>query len=309
MSCYSPLQAWKGPVSKSGKSSIVWKASDAVGGLSLFPLKLPCGQCIGCRLERSRQWAMRCVHEASLHKRNCFVTLTFDSSHLPEDGSLSVRVFQLFMKRLRKYAKRCRIRFFHCGEYGSKLGRPHYHACLFNWDFADKVVWSVRDGVTLYRSPKLESIWGLGFCTVGDVTFESAAYVARYVMKKVTGEKAAGHYGDLKPEYVTMSRRDGIGKNWFDKFKNDIYPLDYAIVRGKKVRPPKFYDSLYELSDPEDFVRLKSARISRATVLVPAFNDFLGKSQMIDDNGFDRLPVKEEVTKSRLKELRRTLEE
>lgn len=296
-------------MTSTGKPSIVWQASHAAPGLSPFPLKLPCGQCVGCRLERSRQWAMRCVHEAQLYKRNCFVTLTFDTAHLPEDGSLSVRDFQLFMKRLRKHAKRCRIRFFHCGEYGSQLGRPHYHACLFNWDFDDKYLWSVRDEVQLFRSPLLEKLWPYGFATVGEVTFESAAYVARYVMKKITGEAAAGHYAGKKPEYVTMSRRPGIGTGWYKKFKSDIFPHDYAIMRGHKVRPPKFYDSLYEISDPAEFRVLKSARVKRSTVLVPAWNDTLQKIQIIDDNGFDRLPVKEAVTKSRLKELRRSLED
>lgn len=308
MPCYSPLQAWRGKVQKSGKRSVVFKRSEVAPSLEPFELKLPCGQCIGCRLERSRQWAVRCVHEAQMHERNCFITLTFDSSHLPEDGSLSVRTFQLFMKRLRKRFGKA-IRYFHCGEYGENLGRPHYHACLFNFDFSDKVLWSVRDDVRLYRSPSLEDLWPYGFSTIGDVTFESAAYVARYVMKKVNGANAHAHYEGKKPEYVTMSRRPGIGKTWFDKFKLDVYPGDYAIVRGVKVKPPKFYDGLYELSDPEEFKKLKQARVSRATVLVPTYNAVLQKTQMLDDNRDERLVVKEIVTNSRLAQLKRTLED
>lgn len=82
MLCYSPLVAWRGERLPSGKRSVVFKKSDAVQSLSAFEIKLPCGQCIGCRLERSRQWAMRCVHEASLYEKNCFITLTYDDSHL-----------------------------------------------------------------------------------------------------------------------------------------------------------------------------------------------------------------------------------
>ena len=98
------------------------------------------------------------------------------------------------------------VRFFHCGEYGELLYRPHYHACLFGFDFSDKVLWSTRGGVRLYRSKILEKLWTFGFSTIGDVTFESAAYVARYCTKKITGDKADEHYNGRSPEYVTMSR-------------------------------------------------------------------------------------------------------
>lgn len=308
MPCYHPLSAWRGPFLKSGKRSVVFKRNDADAALEPFELKLPCGQCVGCRLERSRQWAIRCMHEASLYDRNCFLTLTFDRAHLPVDGSLSVRTFQLFMKKLRRAYAGSNIRFFHCGEYGERLGRPHYHACIFNFDFPDKYLWSVRDEFRYYRSPSLEKIWSHGFALISDVTFESAAYVARYIMKKVTGVSADGHYQGLKPEYVTMSRRPGIGKKWFDKFKDDLYPHDYALVRGMKVRPPKFYDSQYEISDPEEFKKVKQARVSRATVMVPAFNDVLRKVQLIDDNGSDRLAVKEVCKLASVKSLIRPLE-
>jgi hypothetical protein len=101
-------------------------------------LELPCGQCIGCRLERSRQWAMRCLHESSLYDRNAFVTLTYDDEHLPPGGSLNYPDFQRFMKRLRKNSK-SPIRFYMGGEYGESTLRPHFHVCLFGYDFPDKV--------------------------------------------------------------------------------------------------------------------------------------------------------------------------
>lgn len=275
MPCYSPLQAWRGPKLPTGKRSVVWKRKDAASSLVDAELRLPCGQCIGCRLERSRQWAMRCVHEASLHKRNCFVTLTYDDPHLPAGGGLSLRDWQLFMKKLRKYAGRCKVRFFMCGEYGEKFCRPHFHACLFNWDFADKVLWSVRDGVRLYRSPRLEKLWGNGFCSVGDVTFESAAYVARYIMKKVTGAGAPDRYDvfdrktgevfqESRPEFVTMSRRPGIARGWFEKFSLDTYPSDFVVLRGMKMKPPRFYDGIYDVVDPAGMAGVKARRNSRA---------------------------------------------
>jgi len=289
--CYHPLSAWRGRnPGPSGKVGIVFRKEDSCG----VSIELPCGQCIGCRLERSRQWAGRCMHEASLHECNSFVTLTYSDSNLPDSGSLVLRDFQLFCKRLRK--RLGGFRFFHCGEYGERLGRPHYHACLFGVDFPDRVLYNERNGVKLYESPLLNDVWGLGFATVGDVTFESAAYVARYVCKKVTGESAGDHYGDKKPEYVTMSRRPGIGREWFEKFSAEVYPSDEVISRGRSCRPPRFYDSVFELAEPSVFDVVKRKRVERARVHSANCTP-------------ERLRVRERCTNARISFLRRSLEE
>jgi hypothetical protein len=276
MACFKPIEAWYSKeVNPSGKRSLVFTAK--YGEDPDRPIEIACGQCIGCRLERSRQWALRCMHEASLYEDNCFLTLTFNDESLsnrefPE--SLDVRDFQLFMKRLRKRFGDG-IRFFHCGEYGEKYSRPHYHACIFNFDFPDKELWRVdpKTGVRLYRSRELEKLWPYGYSSIGDVTFESAAYVARYITKKQTGQDSEKHYivvdeetGELvgyrKPEYITMSRRPGIGKEWFDKFKTDVYPSDSIHVNGKKFRPPKYYDKLFQDSNPYEFDEIKEKRLA-----------------------------------------------
>ena len=152
MVCYHPITAWRSLEGRgaNGKWPLVFNKRD---GYCDLEVQVPCGQCVGCRLERSRQWAIRCVHEASLHSRNCFITLTYDDAHLP-GISLVPRDYVLFMKRLRKMFG-AGIRFFHCGEYGSINFRPHHHAIIFNFDFEDKVLWSVRSGVRLYRSAAL----------------------------------------------------------------------------------------------------------------------------------------------------------
>ena len=245
MPCYHPLTAYRGRRTSSGKSEILFDKSQALKVGSGLSIQLPCGQCIGCRLERSRQWAMRCHHEASLYQDNCFITLTYSDEHLPSDKSLHVEHFQKFMKRLRKRFGEG-VRYYHCGEYGEKYMRPHYHACLFNFDFPDKKIWKENNGNRLYVSESLSELWPFGFVTIGDVTFESAAYVARYIMKKVNGDLAESHYErvdwetgevyQLKPEYTTMSRRPGIGSNWFAKFKDDIFPQDYVVINGKKLK-------------------------------------------------------------------------
>ena len=136
MPCFHPLEGyWSKDRNPSGKRSLTFNAREAFTDKKI---DVPCGRCVGCRLERSRQWAIRCVHEASLYDNNCFITLTYDSDHVPSDGSLRVEDFQNFMKRLRKSVAPRRVRFFHCGEYGERGDRPHYHAILFNLDFDDR---------------------------------------------------------------------------------------------------------------------------------------------------------------------------
>lgn len=278
MACFFPMQAFRSKhLTKNGKRGITFDVRDS---FSSEIISLPCGQCKACRLERSRQWAIRCMHEASLYSSNCFITLTYSSENLPKGNSLVLKDFQDFMKRLRKkYGNG--IRFYHCGEYGEKYGRPHYHALLFGHDFADKRLFKVSSsGEKLYRSVSLEVLWPFGYSSIGAVTFDSAAYVARYVMKKINGKLAdAGFYlvddivdsdtGEVfsrKPEYNTMSRgckslkTGGIGKAWLDKYRSDVYPHDNVILKGRKMRPPKYYDRVYEHDYPDDFAEIKAKR-------------------------------------------------
>jgi len=272
MPCFRPLKGYRSNTvnPESGKRNITFNPRE---GFYDLPIDLPCGQCIGCRLERSRQWAIRCVHEASLYEKNCFITLTYSDSHLPKNGSLNVKHYQDFMKRLRfKFGPK--IRFFHCGEYGEKFGRPHYHACIFNFDFGDKKLWKNLRGNKLYTSENLEALWPFGFSTIGDVTFESAAYVARYITKKITGPMAQKHYGNKKPEYTTMSRRPGIAKGWYEKYKHEVYPRDELIIRGKKMKPPKFYDRQFELDEPEVFLKVKRIRKINGRILEAKETDY-----------------------------------
>lgn len=246
-----------------------------------LPVTLPCGQCIGCRLEHARQWAVRCMHEASMHERNCFITLTYRDECLPADRSVSVRELQLFFKRLRKAYSAERLRYYACGEYGAALGRPHYHACVFGFDFPDKYIWQVEDNYVLYRSPSLEKCWPFGFSTVGDVSFESAGYVARYCLKKVTGKGAAEHYqwADVAPEFSLMSRRPGLGRGWFERFKSDVYPKDFFTVNGRKNKPPRYYDMLLEGIDPRLLMQLKVRRQVRALENQDSGSRLLGREK------------------------------
>ena len=214
------------------------------------------------------------MHEAALHDRNCFITLTYDDEHLPADHSVDVEVWRSFARRLRK--KCGQFRYFHCGEYGEEGNtyRPHYHALLFGIDFDfDRVVLKKDGDTTLWTSATLAKLWTFGFHSIGPVTFESAGYVARYSMKKITGDQAEDHYihvdsdgvaNAIKPEYATMSRRPGIGAKWLERYVDDVYNYDVCIVNGRELRPPKYYDRLLEEKDPERFSQVRAKRLQKA---------------------------------------------
>nr|UXQ87924.1 MAG: replication initiation protein [Microvirus sp.] len=254
MVCYSPLKGYySSEKNRTGKRSIVFNSK---GGLVDRPVSLPCQKCIGCRLERSRQMAARCTHEAQMHPENCFLTLTYSPQYLPLDQSIDIQETQKFLKRLRK--KTGTIRFFACGEYGDQLGRPHYHLIIFGYDFPDKIFYKSVNDNRLYTSALLTKIWGKGFCTIGDVTFESAAYVARYCTKKITGLKALSHYKKLidgvyytvRPEFGHQSLKPGLGTSWLKKYYRDVYPSDEIVIRGSVMQPPRYYDQLMETISP-----------------------------------------------------------
>jgi len=318
MPCYHPISAYK-----TADGSVVFSERSYFNIVQ--NLSLPCGQCIGCRLERSRQWAMRCMHEAQLHEESCFITLTYNPENLPYDDSLNHDHFQRFLKRLRKSIAPQRIRFYMAGEYGTKRGRPHYHAAIFGWSPKDKKnPKKTPAGSLIYTSEELGNAWrirntntgqyeSLGFSSVGELTFESAAYIARYIVSKQTGKHNKYHnaYTDLttgeivkrKPEYNRMSLRPmsgikgepgGIASEWFKKYKTDVYPHDYVIVRGQKMKPPKYYDKLLKKIDPEEFEDIIYNREKTAKL------NYL-------DNTPERLLVKEQVQQARLDKLKRNL--
>jgi hypothetical protein len=245
------------------------------------------------------------MHEAQLHEHNCFITLTYDNSHLPSDQSLHYRDFQLFIKRLRKRYKNTKIGYYMAGEYGESFGRPHFHACIFGIDFHDKKLWKrTTSGSLIYRSQDLETLWPFGYSSIGDVNFESAAYVARYIMKKQIGKGSEQHYqySDLEtgeiiqmtPEFNKMSLKPAIGLNWYKKYKNDVYPHDYVILRGAKVKPPKYYDLQHKNNEPYEMEQILALRE-------------IGAKLNYADNTTARLLVKEQVVTAKVAKLKRTL--
>lgn len=287
MPCYFPLYAIRQSNVSNSKLTINKRYMYDKIPSGYEKLIIPCGQCIGCRLEKSRQWAIRMQNEASMYESNCFVTLTYDNDHLPfEKGKmvLDKTHLQNFMKYLRRdfgdgirfygageYGEQCHVCHYSrlqctCKKFTSDFGRPHYHACIFNHHFTDLEPLDVSSsGFPYFTSDALNKLWPKGRATVQEFTFETAAYTARYVTKKQTGRKAPFFYKDRPPEFALMSRRPGIGKPFYDKYVDSIYQNDMIVIRENlKCTPPKYYDSLYNQSAPLDMEYLKNRRVQKA---------------------------------------------
>lgn len=226
-----------------------------------------------------------------MHAESCFLTLTYSDKKLPKNNSVNIRHFQLFAKSLRK--KIGPFRYFHCGEYGAQTNRPHYHVALYGYSFPDRKFLKTTDsGHRLYTSELLDTTWSLGHCYIGELTYQSAAYIARYILKKISGPMAQIHYQDLcpitgktwevKPEYVSMSTNKGIGHSWIQKYMTDVYPSDQIIIDGKAHKPPKYYDLAYQARNPEGYLLLQQTR-HKKRLLKEA------------DNTTERLLVKEKI--------------
>lgn len=298
MSCFHPLPAFlndRGVVSVGRRELGDVRSS----------LELPCGRCVGCQLEKSRAWSIRCMHEAQLYDSNVFVTLDYAPEHLPKSLSLEYSDFQGFMRRLRKKVRGVSraptgsfpVRFFCSGEYGEKFRRPHFHAILFNCFFKDQVR-LVNDTC---RSAQAESLWQRGNVVIGEVTPASAAYVAGYTLSKRYGQRAVEHYEDVvdvstgevtsrRREFCQMSRDPGIGAWWYSRFAGDVFPKDHAVVEGKEYKVPRYYwRKFQETADPLLVAQLEAARVERARA-VP-----------VEESSDRRRCDREVVARSRLK--------
>lgn len=267
--CFHPLKGYVGP---GGKFVFAKNASPSEN-----PIQIPCRQCIGCRQNYAQQWAVRCMHEAQMHKENMFLTLTYDDEHLPADKQLNHRHFQLFMKKLRKSTDQT-IRYYMCGEYGEQTHRPHYHALIFGYRYPDCKKWRESNNNLIWRSETLEKHWQYGNSEIGSVSYQSAKYCAGYIFKKKMGlaKREDGLYpivdadsGEIidyrKPEYTKMSLKPGIGLPWLIKYFDDVFPQDECVIEGSvKVKPPLYYRNWLKKNKPEMAEELREKRIEWA---------------------------------------------
>lgn len=303
MTCYNPLHAFPDGLTKDGKThykitsnkvkSVLFDnghwylSTDPFQYSNNNPIDVPCGRCIGCRIDYSRSWALRCMLESLYHEQSWFLTLTYDDIHVPHSSytdfetgeikdilTLCPDDFTKFMKRLRiNYSRKTgkEIRFFACGEYGSKTLRPHYHAIVFGLELDDlKPLKKSHTNNQLFESEFVSNSWhDKGYVQIGECNFQSCAYVARYIMKKRKGADSLEYeYFNIVPEFIRMSRNPGLAYQYYQDYKEQIYKNDEIILSdGKKFKPPKYFDEMYQLDFPEKFEEIKQNRIRAAQII------------------------------------------
>lgn len=310
------------------------------------PTTRPCGQCIDCRLDKSREWAIRCKHESTLHEKNCVVTLTYADEHLPANGSIDPDAGSEFMKRLRAREQYKReqihlpwhpdfgIKTFGCAEYGCndpKCGRawcqhnmrPHYHIILFNYDFEDKKFHSKNeDGDEYFTSDILETTWKQGGCQIMELNWKTAAYVSRYVTKKLSGPgrfefeqkrvqqgRQKHYYGEKLPEQsICVAQQEGIAGAWWKENKDKIHKSDVMWINGQKIRPVTYYDRKYEKQNPNEYKKIKEKREKEKQKKIEKIKEEIRNG--IHTNNFQRMDrqlAHERVMEAKLKLLKRGL--
>lgn len=339
MPCYHPLKGFPIGVNPSGKTNykITSYSVDHIeiinGNVSVAmndfvspyaskvireSIEIPCGKCIGCRLEYSRQWANRCMMELNNHEVSYFCTFTYDNKHLPFASSVNPdtgeiintptlvkKDFQLFIKRLRRAYTKNHIKYYCAGEYGSTTARPHYHAIIFGLDIPDLEVYKHDSrGYNLYNSEWLNNIWKKGYVVIGNVTFDTCAYTARYIMKKQSGDNAK-IYSDLniEKEFALMSSKPAIGREFYENNVDYFKDFDRIYLSscdgGLSFRIPRYFMNLLENGYSEDWERIKENR----KLISDNQKDL--KMSKTSLSYLEQLEVEEDIKKNRIKALKR----
>lgn len=304
MACLTPVKAFK-----NCEGSIIF--GDSQDG---SPLYLPCGKCIGCRKDLTKDWAVRCSHEAQMHTYNSVLTLTFDENNLNSQSTLVKSDIQNFIKRLRKFIftnkdlkqnfpqfSRKKISYLYCGEYGERFERPHYHIIIFGFDFPDKIYFKdSQSGDKIFTSKFLDSIWGLGHATIGTMSMASATYCASYLTKYVSTQEREEIYCGRLPEFGHASKKPAIGLNWFKKYHNDLLAHDQVIIDNQKYRIPRYYLKKLEEFHPEKFTSLKIRRENSIDNSSPDWVDLKNKYTIAMDKFKDTETLKSSDNHKRL---------
>ncbi|WGL31322.1 replication initiator protein [Dipodfec virus UOA04_Rod_907] len=340
MNCTSPLKRWVIGYDHTRDQDIAKVTSfktehvlDLGGHVVDKYQEIPCGKCLACRLNYSESWAIRIMLESKKYEHNEVLTLTYDPEHLPkvqginritgEQGevcTLKPEDVQKFLKRLRKafaagkwgkheFEPNDKLRFFNAGEYGEQNGRAHYHIVVFNLDVYDKEPTATsKRGNEQWTSKLIEEIWGMGRITLMPLNYETAAYVARYIVKKQKGPGSKELYelSGQHPEYTTMSRMPGIASEYYNEKKGELYETQKIWLQTqkkiRKVKLPRYFDKRFEIDEPEEMKRIKKQRKELNEMRT---NTILSRT---DKTREEYLKVQEENLKARTKNLIRTLE-
>lgn len=286
MPCFRPVTCWRPP--DGGAIQFSEKRDHR-------EIEIPCGQCIGCRINRQQMWAFRALAEASLHPDNWFLTLTYSDAHLPPHGALQHRDWQLFAKRVRKSLGS--FRYLMCGEYGPQTHRPHYHALLFGLPLPDATRYGLRRGHSVFKSNRLSDAWGLGLIELGSVSPSSARYCAGYVLKDTRTPsrviEETGELVSLPAPYGRMSLRPGLGDAWIRRYYPEVFAHGACYSADKRFRIPDYFKHVLDGIDPVAYESLQEKAVEQAGQL--------------PQNTRDRLAVREHLAHrslARTKELR-----
>lgn len=277
------------------KDNPIGKFQDSKGN-EVHRFLLPCGKCIGCKLDRAKTWALRCMHEVRFHNESCWLTLTYNDDRLPrspENGHsvLCRKDLQKFIKRLRKAGHK--FKYFGCGEYGDTTGRSHYHLILFGYRPKDLVPYKESsEGYQLYNSDYLEKKWKNGFVVIADVSFDTAGYTARYSMKKHFKTEIINPNELIVKPFLCMSTKPAIGKEYFETYGDNIFENDkcvyYRLSEKYETKPPRYYQKLLEQNNPVLLEQVKEKRLERASVIP-----------------YDRLYSKEIITEQKMNKFKK----
>ena len=307
MPCYSPIKAWeKRHPEDNGNYGITFTPAEAQLD---SPIDIPCGGCIGCRLDKAADWSTRATNELRYHDDACFITLTYNDDHLPNDKSINRDDPRNFLRRLRRAYPDQKIRYFGCGEYGKNqqgeinpftgkpdIGRPHYHYIIYGMNFDDRRLIN-DDDIPQYESQQLEELWGKGFTSLGNADQKNIDYISQYTTKKINGNMAADHYKYLdpvtgeeinrQPEFISVSTQPGIGSQWFDDFEGDCLKGFITNGKGRVQKIPKYYKrQMKERFCSENYETVKKNTMKHVKPDHP-------------DNSPERLKAREEVVKYR----------
>lgn len=310
MPCYHPMAGVRDGFTESGKPKYrIVAMSDHC--LEDFPkqdvIQIPCGKCLGCRLQYAQDWQGRLLMELQCHDIAWFVTMMYDDEHVrtviyEDDAGSQVRLETLckkdvqdFMKRLRYHFPKDKLRFYFTGEYGDQTFRPHIHGIIYGLHLDD--VEQIPGVYSVNHEPKFlstvfDAIWGHGSCELGTVTPESTSYVARYVMKKVKkGWKTEKEALGLEPEFGLMSRKPAIGRPYFDQNPHmfDYVSCHLPTAKGSvNIFPTRYFRDL--IDSPETKAqRYVSGKIKRET-----------KLSMTDLNYLDQLKTEEKTKENQI---------
>lgn len=269
MQCTRPVRI------KHGKSQTAIKHTEG--------MLVACGKCIACRIQKRKEWSLRMMHEKEFWNDSIFVTLTYDDNHLPANNSLNKKHLQDFFKRLRRDLKQRRIKYFACGEYGDTYGRPHYHIIIF--------------GLSLNEEDKRLIIQNWTFCdwsnyTIRNKSFglaeaDSINYVAQYIDKKFTGDKAQEEYVRKNRDPVFRILSLGIGARYADSNSDQLKANLCCKHRGTEHGLPRYYVKRLSLSGSE---ALKAKALEKDCELVEhrtgvyIESDILYKRGSLEDN-------------------------